>query len=200
VKKKKINKVYIDKKGNPVVEGEFENVRATSEEVRYFNEVSEMARVSLNIKSKAECFYGSKAFQFCKIVTEKLKEKGIMYFYDGYEIYYTNLDRCKNLLKEFNDYDNEHLLIKKFNEEFINLIMDNAEKRQLKNDIYNQYRKEENYIANFKTLSELTIDSTAKKLKIKNKNKDKKVLEQIDSDFHINVTKKIGDKTIKKLI
>jgi len=202
VKKKKIINVYIDQKGNPVVEGEFENVRATPEEVKYFNEVSELARVSLDIKSKPECFYGKKAFQFCKIVTEKLKEKGIMYFYDGYEIYYTNIDRCNTLLKEFKDCDNEHELIKRFNEEFINLIMDNAEKRQLKVEIYNQYRKEGNYIANFKTLSELTIDNKAEKIKLKYKYKDKEadILNQVDNDFHINVTKKIGDKIIKKQI
>ena len=86
-----------------------------------------------------------------------------MYFYDSYEIYYTNLNRCKKLFKEFKQCKEEDILIKEFNKFFIEYIINKAELRknkqkELENELH-KYRLDDNYRAKIKTLSDLTIDS-----------------------------------------
>jgi hypothetical protein len=201
IKKKKVNISMENNK--PTFECEYENVRATSEEVKYFNDITESIRECLGIKSKSECFYGRKASEFCRMVSDRLSEQNISYFYDSYEIYYTNLNRCNNLLKEFKFYDNEKQLIKEFNEQFISYIVSNAESRQYKaeeieNEVH-KYRLEDNYIASFKTLSELTIDNQQEKLKF-NRNSQNDAINKMDSDFNITVVKKLNGRVITKEI
>lgn len=155
------------------------------------------------LEKASECFYGSKAFDFCNMLSDRLKEKNIMYFYDSYEIYYTNLDRCKKLFKEFKQCKEEDILIKEFNKFFIEYIINKAELRknkqkELENELH-KYRLDDNYIANIKTLSDLTIDINTEKYRIK-KQSNVSYMEKIDEDFGLTVNKKYKDKTIKKEI
>lgn len=137
------------------------DVRATDEEIKYIIDTSELIRSLHGIKNKSECFYGSKAEIYRRELQNKLIQQDILYSYDSYEVYYTNKTRCNNLLKEFT-YINEKELIDNFNKYFIeNIVISNAEKRQA-NEIIKQYRLDKNYIANFQTLSELTLDNQQK--------------------------------------
>ncbi len=202
VKKKETNITVVDDK-NIAVECDYKDVRATSEEVNFYIKTSESIREELKIEKASECFYGSKAFDFCNMLSDRLKEKNIMYFYDSYEIYYTNLDRCKKLFKEFKQCNEEDILIKEFNKFFIEYIINKAELRknkqkELENELH-KYRLDDNYIANIKTLSDLTIDINTEKYRIK-KQSNASYMEKIDEDFGLTVNKKYKDKTIKKEI
>jgi hypothetical protein len=170
--------------------------RATDEEIKYIISCSELIRTKLGIKNKSECFYGGRAEIYRTELNKLLRQRDILYFYDSYEVYYTNLDRCNNLLEEFS-YKNENDLVKKFNSEFINNIVTNAQKRHDKDiaeEIVKQYRLEETYVANFKVLSDLTVDKKQKKniyklMKIKSSKKYK-----ISNDFHIVLFNDKGEK------
>lgn len=203
VRKKKIS-VSMNSKNNPVINCAYEDVRATTEEVAYYNQIFEEIRKELDIKSKSECFYGYKAFSFCAKLSEKLKEKDIVYFYDCYEIYYTSLERCNNLLQLFENHDDEGMLIKSFNEKFKEIVNTNAERRHLK-DISDETSGgriygEENYMENFKTLSDTTIDKDAEKMKIKRTNISGDIMDKLDSDFEIKVIKKCGSRCFEKIL
>lgn len=197
--RKKKSSVVIEN-GNPVINCDYEDVRATSEEVKYYNNLFEETRLELNIKSKSECFFGSKAIEFCKKLSEKLKEtSNILYFYDSYEIYYTSKERCYNLLTKFKNYSNEKLIIKQFNTEFIKHIVSNAEKRQIKEieKMIKTYRVQGNYITDFKTLSELTINKDSEKIYFK---KNRERINKIDEEFTFKVVKKYKNTIIEKEI
>jgi len=205
IRKKKVS-VSTDSKNNPVIHCEYEDVRATSEEVSYFNEVFEKVREELHIQSKSECFYGRKAFDFCLKLTEILKEKNIMYFYDCYEIYHTSLERCNNLLQLFENHDNRDVLINQFNEKFEEIICVNAEKRHTKELEKEQSSKiyiQDNYVANFKTLSQITIDRDAEKIRLRktsSSREEENAIKRIDDEFEIKVFKKCGNRVIEKRI
>jgi hypothetical protein len=205
VRKKKLSHA-VDEKGRIIVECEYEDVRATPEEVSYFNEVFEKLRKELNIQSKTECFYGRKAFDFCIKLTSHLKEKDIMYFYDCYEIYYTSLERCNNLLQLFENHDNQDVLIERFNEKFEEIICNNALKRhtkELEKEIPSKVYEHEKYVANFKTLSQMTIDKGAEKIRLKRKHssqEEESAIRKMDNEFEIKVLKKCGNRVIEKRI
>ena len=68
----------------------------------------------------------------------------------------------------------------------------------MENELH-KYRLDDNYIANIKTLSDLTIDINTEKYRIK-KQSNAFYMEKIDEDFGLTVNKKYKDKTIKKEI
>lgn len=162
------------------------DARATDEEIKYIIDTSELIRSLYGIKNKSECFYGNKAEIYRRELQNKLTRQDILYFYDSYEVYYTNKLRCNNLLKDFT-YSNEKELIHNFNKYFIeNIVVSNAEKRQAK-EIIKQYRLDENYITNFKTLSELTLDIQQKLNVSKEINTKVDKSERMKNDFNFNV-------------
>jgi hypothetical protein len=70
--RKKNKETFINSNGNIMIKCSYEDLRATPEEVSYFNTVFEDLRNEMNIKSKSECFYGSKALNFCKSLSENI--------------------------------------------------------------------------------------------------------------------------------
>lgn len=203
--RKKKKETIIQSNGNIMIRCYYEDLRATPEEVNHFNTVFEDLRKEMNIKSKSECFYGSKALKFCKSLSEKLNELDIQYFYDGYEIYYTSLERCENLLQTFENYNNTDLLTQQFNETFISSIVGNAEQRQLKElkkELSESFKKDSNYIANFKILSETTINQDVPKVKLKKQqDQEKEMLNKFENDFPVEVIKTYDNrKVVRKYI
>lgn len=170
----------------------YEHVRATDEEVKFVLDCMEYVRKELNIKTESACYYGTSSKKFKTRLKEMLKQRDILYQYDSYEVFYTNKIRVENLLKEFpvNDKDG---LVKGFNQEFIDLIIKNAEKRSVKNfanEVLKEYRQSYNYLEDIMHLSELTIPfdknvDVYKSLKLK-KDYDKNFEEKKEDDFFIN--------------
>lgn len=132
--------------------------RATDEEIKFINDCKEQVRLELKITNRSECFYGGKAQLYKKRLQELLKNKDILYSYETYNIFYTNIDRCKSLLSKF-EYD-ESTLLGEFNKYFIDYILENAKERQMnKEEVIKRYRLEEGYLSGFNTLSSWTINS-----------------------------------------
>lgn len=129
--------------------------RASDEEVKYIIDCREQVKDELKISNRSECFYGSKAKKYKERLQELLKIRDILYFYESYEVFYTNIDRCKALLSKFDETD----LIANFNRYFIDYILENARGRQLDTEVVKKYRLEEGYLSGFNLLSAWTIDS-----------------------------------------
>lgn len=145
--------------GDMTLNCENERVRASDEELKFIFNCSEIARKEFGIKEKKECFFGSKAQEYKEKLSVLLKQRDILYKYISYEVYYTNKERCESLLDEF-EFKDKYELIMGFNQEFINMMVSNAEKRQVKelaNSILKEYRVDESYISGITTLSNLTI-------------------------------------------
>jgi len=82
-------------------------------------------------------------------------------------------------------------LVKNFNKFFIeNIVLTNAEKRQF-NEVVKQYRLDENYITDFKILSELTLDITQESVykEVSTDNSEEKEQRRKD-DFNIKIIHK----------
>lgn len=213
IRKKKIE-VKMNTKGTPIIDCLYEDRRATSDEFKLCNDIFEKVRHELEIEKRQECFYGKRAKVFWERLNELLKEEDILYFYDSYEIYYTNRDRCQNLFNAFKC--DESQMIEVFNDKFIELIVNNAEKRLIKSlekqekfkDIRNNDEvlnslSNHKYIADFKTLSETTIHKDTEKIKFSDGYNEKikeKRIEQLEDDFEVKVYKKYKNNTIIKTI
>lgn len=82
-------------------------------------------------------------------------------------------------------------MVKNFNKFFIeNIVLTNAEKRQF-NEVVKQYRLDENYITDFKILSELTLDITQESVykEVSTDNSEEKEQRRKD-DFNIKIIHK----------
>lgn len=201
VRKRVVERTYMENDPDIYFTCRYVDMMATDEEVNFINLLENEIDKELDIKTKMERYYGEKAGMYKEKLYTKLKMMDILYFYDGYQVFYTSLDRCKELLKEFT-FRNEKTLIKDFNKAFIDLILDNAVKRQgeAAKDVVEQFMKEyrlkDNYITQFKLLSELTVDN-ANKRNINKELKDKqkqKIKDRTRDDFNINLITPRGDK------
>lgn len=200
IRKRDLSRVYKNDDTDINLECRYVDIKATDEEVNYILKCSETVRKNLGIIEKYECFYGAKAKKFRHQLGELLKQRDILYFYDCYEVFYTNIDRCNLLLKEF-DCVNEKKLIKKLNQSLINMINENAQKRHedslekfLAEELLRKfYRIDKKYIDNFQILSNLTINHKEKRNISKEINIDGKISEdQIENDFNIKIIKNIN--------
>lgn len=105
-------------------------------------------------------YYSKFAKRWNNILCAELKKKDIKYIYQAYEAYYISLDYCNDLKKNFADYDNIEKLTTDFNNEFISMIMKNANKRfENKKEKYN-----DNYILDFECLTDMTINHKTENL------------------------------------
>lgn len=106
--------------------------QATEEEMDYYARCMEIADNEANILNKSERYYSSKANHYNTALLRELHKKNITMIYSTYEVYYIHLDKCKNILNEFNNLQ-ESNLVEKFNKEFSDLILNNADLRFDKN-------------------------------------------------------------------
>ena len=74
---------------------------ATDEEVNFINLLENEIDEELDIKTKWKDTMVKRLGMYKEKLYTKLKMMDILYFYDGYQVFYTSLDRCKELLKEF---------------------------------------------------------------------------------------------------
>ena len=182
--------------GDLTLNCDYEHIRATDEEYKYIIDCSEHVRKELEIKTKSECFYGSKSAEYKEKLQALLKQRDILYCYESYEVFYTNEERCKRLLEEFK-YEDKMALIKGFNAEFIDMLLKNAEKRKTKeiaSNMIKEYRLAENYLADLTIISNLTIPYDCsidiyKELKLGEDYLDNKRRE-IERDFNVKLVNK----------
>lgn len=113
------------------VDANYIHRRATDEEIRYELDVKDRIMKELNIEEEKDCYFSFKSKEFSRLIKEEYAKKDIKFFYDGYEIYYTSIEKCINILNLFKN-NNPNELTKIFNDYVINSIKTNAENRHLK--------------------------------------------------------------------
>lgn len=154
---KSSGKTIIDEDGNVRVDIRLDNHHASDDEMEFYSECVEIADKAAGIENQTERFYGHKAENFQRILNRELYKRKIKNVYKTYQAYYVHLDRCKYLLKQFEDLDNQ-TRIDNFNREFTDMIVENAEKRYDKKTGKYQVSKEE-YSLRFQNLCEITINN-----------------------------------------
>lgn len=168
--------VGYNEKGMPVYEAIFKpNDRiATKEDMSFYSDCIKIADDEAGITqgNSNDRYFGKKASEFAKSLGVALNEKKIRYIYKSYEVYFVHLDWCKNILKEFNVDKDINIFINKFNEEFIEMIMKNANNRY--SDAFinvlihyddsrkprEEYKYTEHYLDIFTDLCDMTINNS----------------------------------------
>lgn len=148
--------IEIDDSNNIYAEFNVDEHQATQEEMEFFSRCVEaadkIAGIDKSSDTDRERYYGKKALRFTKALSSELNKRNIKYIYKTYEVYYIHLDRCKDMMRLFN---NENM-IENFNHEFEKLITDNATKRYKKGELS---KYSEDYVNTFVDLCEITINS-----------------------------------------
>jgi hypothetical protein len=160
---------------------------ASDEEMKVYSSCVGIASRYAGIEKDNEKYYGRKSKKFQDKLKDLLFAKNIKYVYQGFEMYYTDLERCKNLLNEFNDMP---LDMRKNNlcEVFKYILNFNAKTRFDKGKIF-----DEEYLKHFETLSDITILKDAEDILPKlssYKTKEDKIQDEIDNiKITLEVTK-----------
>lgn len=165
--------VVIDQDGTVKVNINLENHQATEEEMEYYAECIDIADRECGIECSKERYYSGKAKKFNEILKRELYRRKIKSIYKTYEAYYINLDKCNGLLNHFGKI-NYQTLINKFNKEFSQMIIENADKRFENNAKKYLYTNKSEYKSCFSSLCDITINNKAQYLggKISEKKKD----------------------------
>lgn len=123
-----MNNITIDENGKVSLPLHIESRQATDEEMKFYSNCIAIADKAANINNATERYYSKKSKHFNDVLKKELYKRKIKCVYKTYEAYYINLDKCEYILNQFNQTDRKQL-IKSFNEEFTNMILDNASKR-----------------------------------------------------------------------
>lgn len=131
----------------------------SNEENRIYNDLEQRVMKELGISTLQQAYFSRKSSKFRERlknelmnnpVTDENGDKIIMLLkFEEYRIWYTTIEKCENLLKEF-DSKNMVELIKQFNNEFIDKTLKNMENRNKDND--------EKLCYDYKILSDLTLN------------------------------------------
>lgn len=137
--------------------------RATTKENQFHEDLKTELRNKYGIENEKDCYFGEKSKMYREEYEARLGEKNIMYFYAGYEVYYKDIEKCKDFVKSFSDFD-MYLYSQGFSKNFIEDVIHDAKCRQSKvlMDISQNksktYRADEKYIADYEFLATSTLD------------------------------------------
>lgn len=152
------DKVIIDENGNIFADISIDSHQASKEEMEYYSKCVNIADRVAKIENASERYYSKKAKLFNEILKKELYKEKIKCVYKTYEAYYINLDKCKFILSQFGKLDIDKT-IKKFNNEFTDMLIGNAVKRFDKRpEKYIYYNDKNDYKLCFQGLCEMTID------------------------------------------
>jgi hypothetical protein len=163
--------------GRPIFEPDMkQNERvATEDDIKFYTECLKKADDEARIEEGKtnQRYFGDKASDFARALGLALNERQIKYMYKAYEVYFVHLDWCKNIIKEFDIDDDRNIFIDKFNNEFIGMIMNNANDRYtnaLENVLIKydnsrknkskEYKYTEHYLDIFTDLCDITINNS----------------------------------------
>lgn len=149
--------VTIDENGKISIPLHIESHQATDEEMKYYSKCIGIADKEANINNATERYYSKKSKRFNEVLKRELYKRKIKCVYKTYEAYYVNLEKCEYILNQLNQ-TNRKKLIKDFNEEFTNMILENASKRFNKfPSKYLYCNGEDDYILRQEGMCEMTI-------------------------------------------
>ena len=163
----------INTDGNVVVDIQLEQHPASDEEMEFYSKCIKVADEKANVKNASERYYSKKSKLWNRILKEELYKRKIKLVYKAYQAYYINLDKCKNLLKLFDHHNNIKLLVKKFTQEFSDMLVNNAVNRYDKNPSkYRIYQNKKNCVLCFSGLCDMVINPKTEYLKGRIKKND----------------------------
>lgn len=138
-----------------------EQHQASDEEMEYYARCMEIADKEAGITNKSERYYSAKANHYNSSLLRELNKRDIKMIYSTYEVYYVHLDKCKYILSEF-PINDEQELVKMFNTEFSNLMLNNADIRFDKNTykyLDKGYDDKSDYRYDFSNLCDIVINN-----------------------------------------
>lgn len=158
-------KPTVDKDLNVSIEVSGNRHRASKEELDYYSDCIAIADKKAKIENAAERYYSTKAKTFKETLSDELYKKGIRRMFKKIEVYCVNLDKCRFLLEQFSIGDIDSF-ISAFNNDFTEMLIDNAEKRFSKcSGKYNEFIGEADYSSFFKGMCDITISKDMESLK-----------------------------------
>lgn len=173
--------VIIDENGNVSLPLHIESRQATEEEMDYYSECIRIADEEAGINNYTERYYSKKSKRFNEVLKRELYKRKIKCVYETYEAYYIDPDKCNYILNQFEMTDKKEL-IKNFNEDFTNMILENASKRFNKfPGKYLYCNGEDDYILRQEGLCEMTIANETEYLG----NRIKK--SKIEDEYHLHI-------------
>lgn len=145
-----------------------DNHRMTDEEHKFYTKCIEIADEESGAEDNQSRYFGEHAKKFNEVLSRELKKNNIALVYKAYQVYYINIEKCKSLLSNFENI-NSSKFIENFNNEFQNMIINNAENRYNKElekiDIEDCLKKySEDYIETFRDLSDMTINNKSESI------------------------------------
>ena len=135
--------------------------QASKEEMDYYSQCIAIADKEAKIDSAGERYYSKKAPIFQNALKRELYKRKIKFVYSTYEAYYVHLDRCQALLDHFEGF-NAKKFLDKFNQEFSDMLIENAGNRFDKNTkatLRSLYKNRGEYELAFGSLCDITINN-----------------------------------------
>lgn len=129
--------------------------RATKEEEQFIADIDKDIRIKYDI-GKGKKLFGEPLREY----KDKISQINIEYIYECYEIICLEKVEIENILCFYNS-TNKETLSENFTNNFISLVMSNAESKHLKaieNNMIDFYRFNRKYLDDFLTLSNTTLD------------------------------------------
>lgn len=150
----------IDHNGNVELNINFTTHQASKEEMEFYADCIAIADKEAKIEKANERYYSKKSKHFQEVLKRELYKRKIKYIYKTYEAYYVHLDRCKDLLDHFEDFEAKKFL-DKFNKEFSDMLIENAGNRyDKKNNLFlkHLYQSRKDYGLAYDSLCNITIN------------------------------------------
>lgn len=151
----------IDHDGNISLNINLITHQASKEEMDYYSQCIAIADKEAKIDSAGERYYSKKAPIFQNALKRELYKRKIKFVYSTYEAYYVHLDRCQALLDHFEGF-NAKKFLDKFNQEFSDMLIENAGNRFDKNTkatLRSLYKNRGEYELAFGSLCDITINN-----------------------------------------
>lgn len=177
-------KITIDSDGVIHADISLETRQASKEDMDFYSACIDIADEEANINNATERYYSKKSKRFNEVLKRELYKRKIKYIYKTYEAYYVNLDKCQFVLNKFPILNTDDI-IQKFNAEFTEMIVGNANKRFKKcPSKYITYENIDDYALCIKGLCEMTIDSDTEYLAQRIKEKS------MEDDYSLQINQK----------
>ena len=149
--------VVIDENGKVSLPLHIESHQASKEEMEYYSTCINIADKEANINNYTERYYSKKSKHFNEVLKRELYKRKIKCVYKTYEAYYIDPEKCEYILHQFQQ-TNRKKLIKEFNNEFTEMILNNASKRFNKfPSKYLYCNGEDDYMLRQEGMCEMTI-------------------------------------------
>lgn len=155
------NNLIVTENNNIITDLTIECHQASEEEMDYYARCIEIADKEANITNKSERYYSSKSNHYNSVLIRELNKQNIKMIYSTYEVYYIHLDKCKDILNEYENIEQAQL-IEKFNKEFSEMLLNNADIRFDKNTykyLAKGYENKDDFKYDFSNLCDIVINN-----------------------------------------